>query len=539
MIIERFAERAQAGEHVFIHEVRDALSRESRSSIRVLARYAGELTARFDIPVGAGGAPEFLRRYIEAQVYNIISALGPVGLTLEAPEGDAELSHLLGSLDETFQTRVPRGERSGYGKCLNIAERMSEARGGEGRFSFRLGALPDGEDDSPAREIHASPPPETEGLRLLGIDVGGTDVKLAASDGRGTLLCRELDWDPQSFSDAIEFFEPLLRLGAELLADLPGEGGFDAVGLSWPDVISGNRICGGETAKTLGMRLAHPDDYEREFKKLCGLNEAFAPLLKPGGGVYMINDGSMAAYTQFVESGCGNSVFAHSLGTDIGSGFVRADGSVPDIPLETYCFIAELGGGKRRYPAPDVRSEVSELTGLPGTLHCYVNQRGLFRLAALRLPESEPELYGNLIGLGYLKKDGGCLTVPPEARKPFLELLAQRADEGDEAVCELFVETGRYLGAAYRECDYLLRPGTSERALYGRLIKRERCFELLCRGAAETAPEARFTAADEALASTPLMRRLRDGGQYSVAQFAQTIGAIYYAASQRAREENK
>ena len=39
----------------------------------------------------------------------------------------------------------------------------------------------------------------------------------------------------------------------------------------------------------------------------------------------------------------------------------------------------------------------------------------------------------------------------------------------------------------------------------------------------------RLTAADDGMANTPLMRRLAESGDVTVAQFGQAVGAIYYA----------
>ena len=45
----------------------------------------------------------------------------------------------------------------------------------------------------------------------------------------------------------------------------------DGVGLSYPDVVIKDKIVGGETSKTAGLR-ANPDiDYEQEFAKLTAL----------------------------------------------------------------------------------------------------------------------------------------------------------------------------------------------------------------------------------------------------------------------------
>ena len=48
------------------------------------------------------------------------------------------------------------------------------------------------------------------------------------------------------------------------------------------------------------------------------------------------------------------------------------DGSIPEIPLEVYNFIIDLGSfEQKKYDANDVRSINNFNTGLAGTLHKY------------------------------------------------------------------------------------------------------------------------------------------------------------------------
>ena len=70
---------------------------------------------------------------------------------------------------------------------------------------------------------------------------------------------------------------------------------------------------------------------------------------------------------------------AHTLGTELGTGWVRPDGSIPEIPLEVYNFIVDLGSAPQQaYEADDARSVNNFNTGLPGTLQKYACQSGVF-----------------------------------------------------------------------------------------------------------------------------------------------------------------
>ena len=48
-------------------------------------------------------------------------------------------------------------------------------------------------------------------------------------------------------------------------------------------------------------------------------------------------------------------------------------------------------------------------------------------------------------------------------------------------------------------------------------------------------PELALVVADDEMANTDLMRQLRDSDTYTVAQFAQAIGAVHYANYRRNR----
>ena len=98
-----------------------------------------------------------------------------------------------------------------------------------------------------------------------------------------------------------------------------------------------------------------------------------------------------------------------------------------------------------------------------------------------------------------------------------------------QAAEEIFRRIGRHLAQVNREMDFILHPETQTRYLYGRFVKRARCFALIREGCAEVLPGLRLVAADENLACSPLMRQLAQREGVTVAQFGQAVGAIYFA----------
>ena len=105
----------------------------------------------------------------------------------------------------------------------------------------------------------------------------------------------------------------------------------DAIGLSFPDVVIRNKIVGGETYKNKGIR-EHSPDYETEFRHLTALNQKLETLCRENGVVHITNDRPMAAYTAAVELAHSSKadvvragIFAHTLGTELGSGWIEQD----------------------------------------------------------------------------------------------------------------------------------------------------------------------------------------------------------------------
>ena len=582
-MLKQFLERAAQDQNVYITDVREAFQAGGTRPFHLrVTLYDGSVRSfPLLLPRTAGEEEErFVAEYVYASVYNLLSALGGLRVDVYLDPADSGTADLARSLERVFQLNLPKGARAGYGKCLNVNERVLAALlGGEARFSFSvrdIGEEPEEEAFRAAvgQPVFAQLPARTAGKMVLGMDIGGTDVKLAVSVDGQLALCKEFDWFPAACTRAEEITGPLLLLarllraagslyragreekidrtalgkhaglvelerGARSMEEAAGDclRNFDAIGLSFPDVVIQNRIVGGETPKTAGLRGAPGLDYEREFAKITALNEALSDYTVEGGPVMNANDGPMAAFTAAVEQAAAggdmsHGFFAHSLGTDLGTGWVRADGSIPEIPLEVYNFIIDLGSwGQRDYGAEDVRSIRSTNTGLPGALQRYTSQAGVFRLGARCLPGENPVLWQELLDRGLFRWEGETLIVPagPEdMRKACLEFFMDRAARGEDACAEIFRKVGEYLAVTWRETEHILRPEANDRTLFGRLVKQPACFQLLCEGAVRREPNLRQYAADSGLANTLLMKQLASRSDCTVAQFAQAVGAIYY-----------
>ena len=513
---------------------------------------------------------QFAAEYLYACVYNILAVYSGRELRLYFDISDGELCALYDTLDTVFQ--LGETKRRGYGKPVSIASRIAASYGGEA-FHFarsdlsEYAALPAHEPTAvtaPLDEKLRSVCRKASGLAVCGIDVGGTDIKLAVSDGDRLICTKEYDWNPAAYKTAEEIIDPILWLtrlmrvclaaGDPLPEDLREALKKDAppdliresvetaearlgdavnvlegVGLSFPDIVIGDRILGGETPKTDGMRRNTALDYETEFQKLSGLKDALLGLCRPGGTVRITNDGNMAAFTAAAElahsadTALSDGVIAHSLGTDLGTGWLTAEGTIPALPLELYDLVLDLGSFRSRaYPPADLRSTRNENSGLPGARR-YMGQAAAYRLAYRKKP--------TLLD-GFTAQEGESLTVrmqPQDLRKPCLEHLMRCAEEGDAEAAAVFRDIGENLSVVACEMDYLLHPAAKERFLFGRFVKKPGVFALLDEGFRRGIDGVRLIPSDENLANTPLMRSLAQSPDATVAQFGQAIGAIYFA----------
>ncbi|HRX58848.1 MAG TPA: hypothetical protein P5075_08755 [Eubacteriales bacterium] len=587
-MIQEFLTLAKRGQNVFLPDVVKAFSTEKAIVMCALepssgGRHVWEI--RFP---EADGEEEtrFIKEYFYARIYNLISAFGGRRMTLYVPSGGDFAAALCRTLDDVFQINLPKKERTGYGKCLNVTDRINAATG-EQPFSFQIveGECP-AETPRPQQKADAVSSCKAAvqtacGAALCGIDIGGTDIKVIGILNGRICAVKEYDWNPAEMTNVDALIGPVLLMArimrtALSLPDTPEaarlkekmlEKGasdekmraaadealraygvpekLDGIGVCFPDVVIDDMIVGGETYKTRGIR-AHSADYEAEFSKLAGLKRMLLSHCREGGRVHMSNDGSLAAYTAAVELAHSEradtvkkGVFAHTLGTELGTGWLDESGEIPQIPLEIYNCVIDLGDyPARAFEPTDARSLLNFNTGLPGTLQKYCSQSGAYRLA-LRIFEREaPALYQDLFDLGFLeRRDGGIhvKTSPADMRKPLLEHLMKLAAGGERAAEKIFREIGGYLAVTFAETERMLRPETKTRVLFGRFVKHKRCFELMQEGASMRQP-AEMLAGDGNLAFTPVMLELSRDPEHTVAQFGQAVGAAYFAASVLGRD---
>ncbi len=554
---------AKQGRPVFITDVRTnyfALPPEESFPLSVLvdAIEGGQKEMRLRMPRFAGYEMEgkrFAQEFFLAEIYNILSSLGGRQIILVNTERAPEAAQLVEVFNERFGVDKKRHERIAYGKCLNVLDRILEALpGGNRKFRMLLqDSAPTTTPSLPVSEVRNIADmftAATHGLEdktILGIDIGGTDIKLALAAHGQLVSFKEFDWFPASFTTIDQLIDPIARLVQEMSQAVGASApNLDAIGMCFPDVVIDNKIVGGEVFKTRGIREALGAEYDKSFARLTDLDLILAPYVKKDGCVFIVNDGPMAAFTAGVESALknpasvANGVFAYTLGTELGTGWVTERGDIPSIPLEVYNFIIDLGSWpERQYEPDDLRSINNFNTNLPGTLQKFACQSGVFRMALKYLPEKRPDLMEQIRNAGFVVESGSdgnpglyVPTGPNDMRKPFLEFMMNAtAQENDPDLNRVFEEIGIALAVTGEEIEWILQPKTRERILFGRLVKKAECFALMQKGATSRQSTAIFTVADDNMAETPLMKALSDHQTYTVAQFAQAVGAIYYGNS--------
>ena len=567
-MLREMLKHTRAGQPLWLPDVREAFAK-AEDGVPLVVRlksFDGKTRDwRHTLPRWHDDAErQLVRDYLCATVYNAMSVCGGYEMRFFTDLQAKSAIDLLDEIPQIFQ--LSAAKRHGLGKVVSIANRMGTAFARK-EFSFTTCDMSEYSEYWESDKSCGSPADllltlarEAERAHCVGVDVGGTDIKLAASLNGRLIAVKEYDWNPAAYSEIDQLIEPILlltrlmraclaapddpRLDGALCRDATDEemaaaiaaveagcdtGVLDAIGVSFPDIVLRDRIVGGETPKTDGVRRAAAD-YEAEFEKLGALKERLLPLCRGEGRCHIINDGNMAAFAAAMELVCGGEtdtvsrgVVAHSLGTDLGTGWLGADGTIPQLPLELYDAWVDLGGcGAAALPPEDLRGTRNENSGLPDARR-YMGQAAAYRLAYAL----DPRLLE-----GFTEESGGVLrirTQPDDLRKPCLEHLMRKASEGDANAEEVFRQIGRHLAVVSREMEYLLHPETETRFLFGRFVKSERCFALLREGFAEGAPHLRLKNGGEGLANTPLMRQLAMRRDVTVAQFAQAVGSIYYA----------
>ncbi len=540
-MLKKFLDDAARGNPVYLHEFRRAMESQKGGVSCALELSCGgvrEYFIRLAQPQNEAEA-RMLKDYFYANIYNMISLLGGVRMFVRAE--DAFGRGLAYSLTEVFGVRQQKAERRGYAKCLNVADRINATLGFP-PFSFKTegeargGRRDEGACADVAQMFNAAAERAGSGC-VLGMDIGGTSIKTVGVVDGEIIYLKERIWNPAAMTDIDEIIGNILAAAREAKAEVCSAGRLDGMGVSFPDVVIRNKIVGGETHKTNGVR-ERSADYETEFARLTSLNDTLeSELCKPGAGVRIINDGPMAAFTAAVELACTADraqvecgIFAHSIGTELGTGWIDERGEAPEYPLEGYNCIIDIGNYTARdFAAEDVRSLRNYNTDLPGTCQKFTGISGAFRMAE-RIYRQNEALRQELFDKNFLTEQNGILatvTRPVDMRREFMGHLMRQMEEGVPEAALVFEEMGRALAAVYLETEYIIDPAVKSRFLFGGCLNSRACFTAICAGAKAVKPDIELISALAELCCSPLMKKLYEIGDSG--QFSQAVGAVHFA----------
>nr|MBP8214316.1 hypothetical protein [Propionivibrio sp.] len=202
VLLQALLEDARAGRPVYIttvHHVFDGLHHaESERIVCVVDQMGRDGQTAYELRIPLldrcdAEAQAFVRDYLNAEIYNILSSIGGRCLTLYLDTGKPALMELVGGLDEAFSINCPRQARVAYGRAVNVIDRMIDAVcPGDPSFRFQiddLARLPVRAGEERHRvdtmSFFKACTKDLSGSAFAGIDVGGTDIKaVLVVDGR-------------------------------------------------------------------------------------------------------------------------------------------------------------------------------------------------------------------------------------------------------------------------------------------------------------------------------------------------------------------
>src|SRR5688500_18332307 len=261
-----------------------------------------------------------------------------------------------------------------------------------------------------AADIHAIDPQQATRPLFLGIDVGGTNIKLGIVDDQGLVLGQShLPTDEER--GAADAVGRCRKTTDELLSSLGLKlGDIAAIGLATPG-----------TQDLKAGKLLHPHNLPHWFH--FPIRQAVADAFSLP--VAYVNDANAAAYGEFwVGSGREfHSIVLLTLGTGVGGGIIIGDLSIDgenSCGSECGHIIIDCNPTARMCPC-----------GQPGHLEAYCSATALIKRTTELIAE------GRRSSLASLIDEDHHLTGL---------LIAQAADAGDVLANEVIDELARYLG---------------------------------------------------------------------------------------------
>lgn len=551
----------------------------------------------FTLPKGAAleQNAELIKRYILAMINNMIVSFGGSSLTLYLDRSDTLLVGMAQEAITHFDLGAAKNNRTGYGVYINYINRMNRFLG-LGRFAMMIKDYAEWTTPDPKKlfRIYKS---ENEALQIellrrsvsemadkaiCSLDVGGNSIKGVVVSNNSIVVTKEYRWYPTGLTTAQAMNEPQLLMARFLSKYLSAvedgydvdhdeyiqealtsdacyscledavtrleslgytaKGRFDAMVIGFPDIVVANQIAGGESFKHRGMKNNPNVDYEEEFFKTSNIGDQMRIYAKPNAPVIVLNDSNTASFLVTVQEAWKGGtlldekgMFANTVGTEMGTGFISRGGTIQYIPMEGFQHVIDLGNTDYALlPDCDMRSFKNMNTGIPGTIQKYISQLGLFRMTAAWFSERCPEVIEDLIEKEIICRDpeSGCLSVVLEPickRDTLTRTLADGMLEDDNrVVADAFTMMGKAMGVLIDQ-DLLLFPEVRpKRLVSGGIVACDAAFEMLLAGLKEHNSEYEVIRLDEQSADIPLLQSIPpEKRSFTVAVGSVFIGNLF------------
>lgn len=533
---------------------------------------------------------DLIERYILATLNNLLVSFGGIKLSIYLNIKDKILLDVLKKSIAKFDIYAPENNRKGHGSYINYINRINHL---QGRKNFSIEYIDISEfkipDDKKEYRIYEpinigkelirlkKAAVELDGKAFCGLDIGGNSIKAAAVVDGEIVILKDYQWFPTALKTADDINNPIIMLirflsvyvlykksfkeplAPEKSEVFKGTASyefikeyteklesllacdtriFDGVVIGFPDIVVNNKVAGGETYKQRGIRNNKEVGYEHEFLKMSNLDVLVKQYIKPDGKVRVLNDGNASAFIVSVEQAFSdenlienNGLFANTIGTEMGTGFISKTGTIQDIPLECFQYTIDLGSlNESEYHSDDVRSIKNFNTNISGSVQKYVSQIGMIRLAVKNIKQKNTELYASLFEQGYLAyttlEGQHSLIIPTEPvdkRNEFTRYLIQLLEEGNEAMEDTFREIGQMIGITIEEIKFIFSEISTTKLISGGIVASDVCLKLIKEGLKSKYPEYEVKRLDGEIITSPLLKKLDEKHR----NFTSAVGSVY------------
>jgi uncharacterized membrane protein len=145
--VNQFIQDAEHDKPVYITRVRNRFLQEAGVAVVIhILRFDGSTTVfSLRLPANYTGDAQrdFVKRYIFAEIHNILSALGGEKIDIYINTQNEKITGLLREINSVFGIGLNRRERPGYGRSINVIERMLDSLGGGKKFYLTVQDIKD------------------------------------------------------------------------------------------------------------------------------------------------------------------------------------------------------------------------------------------------------------------------------------------------------------------------------------------------------------------------------------------------------------